>query len=48
MELSIAPTAGAPKSDTLCDWGTEYRKSRGESFEGEMAEEPRVLAAVTD
>lgn len=39
-----------PLLEQLCEWGLEYRKSRGESVEGDTASEPRVraLASVND
>lgn len=50
VEYSLTETGWSlkPVLEMLCDWGLEYRKGRGESFEGDIVEEPRVLAAVTD
>ena len=49
VEYSLTETGWSlkPVLELLCDWGTEYRKARGELVEGEPAKEPRVLAAVS-
>ena len=36
-----------PLLEQMCEWGLEYRKSRGEPVEGEVLEEVRVRALAT-
>ena len=46
VEYSLTETGWSlkPVLELLCDWGLEYRKSRGEPVEGEVAKEPRTRA----
>jgi DNA-binding HxlR family transcriptional regulator len=57
VEYSLTETGWSlkPLLEQMCEWGLEYRKSRGELVEGETVEEPagpaapatRSLAAVS-